>query len=225
MDYYDDIKKRREKKLAELTKNRKFNYKDRYQTSDFEANFKRKFIFKIFISFILFIFVIFIFQLNHPYAQMSQQFVKEALTRDYNFKGFYSLYQEKFTGNPGILPTFEIIEKDKVVKLSSPINKPPLAIKEMEQGIYIETETKVQAIAMDKGVVTSVGEKENLGKVIKIMHQNGIEGTYALLYETTVKKDDWVEKGFPIGIVNERLYISISSKGEYLNPLEVIVFD
>lgn len=225
MKYYDDIKERREKKKAEYSKNQRFSYYDRYQTTNFETNLKRRFMYKLLLSFVLFIFVIFLFESDNPYAQKSQQFIKEALTRDYNFKGFYNLYQAKFTGNSAILPSFEIVEKEKIVKLPAPINELPIEIKELETGIYIETNQGQQVRAMDKGIVTYIGETESLGKVIKIMHQNEIESTYGLLDEINVEKDGWVEQGGLIGTTDERLYISLRSKGEYLNPLEVIVFE
>lgn len=231
MKYITDIQKRREKKVADLRSYNKFSPSpnDRFDfdnTEHLDDSIKNKFLIKGVISTFLFILIYFIFQFNHPYALISQQYIKDALTRDFNFRGVYNLYQEQFSGNPAILPTFDIVNKGDIVpSFRSPISGLPLGIEKADTGIFIETGENKEVVAMDVGLVTKIGINEKLGTTIIIRHQNGVESTYSMLDKIVVEADDWVTVGQQIGTVNNKLYISIRNQEGYLNPLEVIVFD
>jgi len=230
MKYISEIQRRREKRVAEL---QRFNkYLPRKSAFNFsnedgsEYRVKERFLIKGLIAIILFISIYFIFQSSHPYAITSQQFIKDALTKDFNFKGVYNLYQEKFSGSPAILPTFDIVNKEESLpSLKSPITELPLGIEEADTGIYIETANNQEIVAMDVGLVTKIGIDDKLGTTVIIRHKNGLESTYSMLNEINVEVDDWVTTGQPIGTVNNKLFVAVRDQKGYLNPLEVIAFD
>ena len=230
MKYSTDIQRRREKKILELQKNGKYleanhnNYL--FDEEEFERVFKKRLFIRSIISFILIILVYLIFKTTSPYAEMSQKYIYDALTRDFNFQGVYSIYIEKFTGNPAILPTFDIIKKESQRdSFNSPLKGLPLQIDKNGYGIFIKTTENEQIVALDKGLITKTGKTEKMGSTVTIKHQNGIESTYAMLNEISVEKDDWVEEGQIIGTVKDKLYITIKNQEKYLNPLDVIIFD
>lgn len=230
MKYISEIQRRREKRVSELQRLNKYLPKrgtSRFNNQDgYEYRVKERFLTKALIGIILFISIYFIFQSNHPYALTSQQHIKDALTRDFNFKGVYNLYQEKFSGSPAILPTFDIVNKEEVKPaLKSPITALPLGIEQADTGIYIETVNNQEVVAMDMGLVTKIGLDEKLGSTVIIRHQNGIESTYSMLNNIDVEVDEWLNAGQPIGTVNNKLYVAIKNQKGYLNPLEVIAFD
>ncbi len=230
MKYISEIQRRREKRVSELQKfdnylPKRDTFKFRNQ-NDSEYRAKERFLAKGLIGVILLISIYFIFQSSHPFAVTSQQYIKDALTRDFNFKGVYNLYQDKFSGSPAILPTLDIVSKEEAKpSLKSPITALPLGIEEAETGVYIETVNNQEVVAMDVGLVTKIGVDEKLGSTVIIRHQNGIESTYSMLNSIAVEVDDWVIAGQPIGTVEKKLYVAVKDQKGYLNPLEVIAFD
>lgn len=230
MKYISEIQRRREKRVSELQRfNKYLPQRDPFtfrNQNDSEYKAKGRFLTKALIGIILFISIYFTFQSSHPFALTSQQYIKDALTRDFNFKGVYNLYQAKFSGSPAILPTFDIVSKEEVVPtLKSPITALPMGIEEVDTGIYIETVNNQEVVAMDIGLVTKIEVDEKLGSTIIIRHQNGVESIYSMLNNVDIEVDDWVTAGQTIGTVNNKLYVAVKNQKGYMNPLEVIVFD
>lgn len=229
MKYNSEIQRRREKKLNELREFGKFNRPSyptkRYFNEDYEFDnkIKNRFLVKELISLVIIAVVFFVFQSNHQYAKVSQSFITDALNKDFNFNGLYAMYKDKFTGNPAILPTFEIIEKDQNM-LSSPVSL-PIGIDENKYGVFLETDGSSSVQAIDRGLVVKIGVNSEYGNTVIIKHQNGIEAIYANLDTISVENNIWLEQGDQIGTVKDKLYLAIKQGDNYLNPLDVIAFD
>ncbi len=227
MGYHSDIQSRREKRLSEIRKFNKTSYQSRDDESgyQFEASIKAKFVMKSIISIFLLIGTYFLFQFNHPYAVQTQNVIKEALTREFNFTGLYDKYLEKFAGNPAILPTFSIKEKNNSnYNFSSPITTSPKKTSVESNGIYIETNQFEPVEAIGKGIIQKVSKNQENGQTITILHENGLISIYALLSQIEVEENDWVEKGQLIGMAKEKFFFAIKNQNKYLNPMEVIKF-
>lgn len=214
-----DIQKRRQKKLLELRKKLSVPYGNRH--------FPSRFTVQLIVSMALLFIVYFSYLSDHQLARISQEFIRESLTREYNFKGLYRLYQEKFKGFPAILPTFQIKEREEehAYSFSSPIKNVPIKMVESNQGIYLKTVKDEPVRAIEQGLVIKIADDENHGKTVSVRHQNGIESTYAMLNRVDVEKDEWVIKGQNLGSVDQMLYLSIQNQEQVLNPMEVISFD
>ncbi len=235
---YSEIQKRRKKRLSEQKK-KTFSYYGSRSTyssgrptyhsfEEVDTKLQQRLIRNITMSVILLFTVYIIFQTNHPYAKVTQQFIQESLTKEYNFKGLYSWYQKKFQGFPAIIPAFHIKEREGYepsYSFISPIAHIPEDIMQADSGIYLKTEDNEGVRVINQGLVIEVKELDYLGKTIVIRHQNGIESTYAMLNTVEVEKNEWVEEGKVLGNVQHMLYFAMKKNNQYIDPLEVISFE
>lgn len=219
---------KRKKRIDSLRKiyGHKRNGLTHKHNQNLESQWKKNLLVKSVISILFIGLVYLLFQVQAPFAKQGQNFIIEAFTRDYNFKGVYEWYKDKFDGNPAIIPTFSLEEKNnnEVFDAMAPISR-KATIKEGNQGIYLRSGQPEPIMAIAKGIVKTVGENESLGKIIIIKHINGIESVYGLLNSIEVKQDDWVEQGHIIGMGSNEIYFAIKSQSKYLNPMDVIPFD
>ena len=97
--------------------------------------------------------------------------------------------------------------------------------REFHKGIDIATRKKTPIVASANGVVTYVGRKGYLGKVVVIDHGYGIVTRYAHLYKALVKKGDKVKRGDKIALVGSsgrttgpHLHYEVRLNGVPVNP-------
>ena len=194
-------------------------------TQEFEIHWKRNFLVKSTLSIGLIAIVYLLFQFQVPYAKKGQEFIRETLDRDYNFQGVYQWYQEKFDGNPAIIPTFSMKEKQvEMISTIAPVSR-EIQVEQASQGVMIESLEPEPIMAVANGIVKVVGKNESLGKTIIVKHANGIETIYGMLNSIDVTKDEWVEAGQVLGMGNKKTYFAIKNETQYLNPMDVIPFD
>ncbi|TCS79067.1 M23 family metallopeptidase [Tepidibacillus fermentans] len=197
---------------------RRFDRHEEYKESKMNG-------FKWLSAFLLIVLIFFIYQIDHPYTKVARQWVEESMTREFNFKGVYEWYQQTFSGNPAILPTFSIKQKEQEQKFVKPFIKPVKKIKPFSQGILIELSQPDSIVSVEQGLVVSISEEQNLGQTIIIRHKNGIESIYGMLDQLQVEENDWLQPGQAIGTANQNLYFAIRDQSKYLNPMDVIAFE
>lgn len=97
--------------------------------------------------------------------------------------------------------------------------------REFHKGIDIATRKKTPIAASANGVVTYVGRKGYLGKVVVIDHGYGIVTRYAHLYKALIKKGDKVKRGDKIALVGSsgrttgpHLHYEVRLNGVPVNP-------
>lgn len=97
--------------------------------------------------------------------------------------------------------------------------------REFHKGIDIATRKKTPIVASANGVVTYVGRKGYLGKVVVIDHGYGIVTRYAHLYKALIKKGDKVKRGDKIALVGSsgrttgpHLHYEVRLNGVPVNP-------
>ena len=176
-------------------------------------------------SFLLVLFLLFTYRVDYPYAQVARGWVEQSLTREYNFQGVYDWYQEKFSGNPAILTTFSIKQKESEPQYGKPIAKQAKEIKPLSQGVVIELNGPEDIKTVEQGLVISIKQEQNLGQTIVVRHKNGVESIYGMLDQINVEESDWVQVGQSIGISNNSLFFAIRDQSKYVNPMDVIAFE
>ncbi|MFV9510884.1 peptidoglycan DD-metalloendopeptidase family protein [Tepidibacillus sp. LV47] len=195
---------------------------DRYEENKKESKINW---FKWIGSFFLVVLIFSIFQTDHPYTKVVRKWVEESVTREFNFKGVYEWYERTFSGNPAILPTFSIKQKEQGPKFLKPFTKPAKNIKSLSQGILVELTQPDSIVSVEQGLVVSIRQEQNLGQTIIIRHKNGIESIYGMLDQLQVEENDWTQPGQVIGYTNQSLYFAIRDRSKFLNPMDVIAFE
>jgi stage IV sporulation protein FA len=177
------------------------------------------------------------FQTDHPYAETVQAWVKESLTREFNFAGAQAWYEERFAGSPSLLPQFKantvaLAPASETAVVFAPIRGQVLTGFQGE-GITIQTNKEEnQVVAMSDGWVTFVGEKEKLGLTVILRHAGGRETWYSYLQQVNVSVGDVIRGGQRIGQIlmdpgqQEGLfYFSLKENNQFTDPLGVVQFD
>jgi len=177
------------------------------------------------LSFFLVAFIFVTYQYNYPYAQVARGWIQDSITREYNFNGALNWYQQKFSGNPAILPTFSIKQKEVNSQFVKPFDKSMKSMKPLSQGVVIEFAQPDNILSVEQGLVVSIKEEQNLGQTVIIRHRNGIESIYGMLDQLKVEENDWLQTGQSIGMANQKLYFAIRDQSKYVNPMDVIAFE
>lgn len=108
-------------------------------------------------------------------------------------------------------------EGEAKIAYGPPINK-----------VLNEDDKEFMIYAVADGTVTQVAQNEELGKFIRIKHDNEMESIYGTLSTITVKESGSVKKGQIIGSVANKgkktLYFALLSGGKVVDPKEYIDF-
>ncbi|GAA3408326.1 peptidoglycan DD-metalloendopeptidase family protein [Paenibacillus hodogayensis] len=182
-----------------------------------------------------------VFQLNHPLAEQGRQWVRTALTEDYDFAAMSAWYEREFGGLPAFLPALGIKSDPQAQKASSPSpqrlytpvhGKIVEAAKDGELGITIRTGPEAAVAALDTGRVAAVNTGTDKGTVVVIQHAGGLQSTYGWLQSTRLKPNDWIQGGETVGVAATdaaggagKLYLAVKKDNQPIDPAEVIPFD
>lgn len=193
------------------------------------------------ISVLIFAAVWGLFRLPYPWAQQGRDYVTRAMTQDLNFAAVQAWYASVFSGAPSFLPVFHGKTEQEARKASSAVNThylPPVSgrivvpYSSTHTGVTIETQPREQIRAVDEGRVMTVNATSGNGMVVMIQHSQGMQSIYGGVADTTLKKNDWVQRGDRIGMTagsagqsKAALYFSVKKEDQYVNPADVIPFD
>lgn len=196
---------------------------------------------KLGISAVLFGAIWGMFQIDHPLARQGRQWVRTALTEEYDYSKMAAWYERHFAGLPAILPALggktdpaaQKASSTSLGRLYAPVHgKIVDRLTEGELGITLRTEPEAPVAAIDTGRVVAVNANSDKGTVVVIQHASGLQSTYGWLAETPLKIHDWVKGGETIGSVTTdaaggagKLYVAVRKDNQYMNPAEVIPFD
>lgn len=124
----------------------------------------------------------------------------------------------KYFGN--IIPIEKIIAEEKPVFNEELVYKKD---KVYENGVELQVEQNYLVPALESGVVIFLGEKSGYGKTLIIEQINGIAVFYSNIEFVDIKLYDFIEKGELLGEAqNEKIYLTFSKEGKYLNYKEFI---
>lgn len=179
------------------------------------------------------------FQYEADWSLRGQQFVKQALTDEFDFAAASVWYKQAFAGAPSFIPMFrdtsegalgvngEVASGTVVV----PIQDASLirTFAELLNGIELAGASEAPVSAAETGRVIVVTEDK---ESVIIQHANHRVTVYAKLGDASVSVNDWVEAGETIGKLKKAnesgqslLHFAVKQNDRYVDPLEVITLD
>lgn len=196
---------------------------------------------KLGISAALFAGIWMMFQVDHPLADRGRQWVRAALTEEYDFSAAAAWYEREFGGLPAFIPALRAKTDPEAKKASSPAlqhlyapvrGKVVASSVDGEPGVTLRTAPDAPVAALDTGRVVTVSAGTDKATVVVIQHAGGLQSIYGWIADTTLKANDWVKGGETIGRVTTdaaggagKLYVAVKKDNQYLNPTEVVAFD
>lgn len=174
---------------------------------------------------------------DNPRLKVTQDFIEEVMSRDFNVQGVLKWYEQQVGHQPAFLPRIIRMDKEKtppdyVIPVSGGLVVSPFG--QDRQGITVKTITSETPIEVVKeGWVVFVGEKKGLGQTVIIDHLNGEESWYGHLQGVKVLLHDWVDQGEVIGYSTPMeedsrrgiFYFALKKDAQFIDPLGVIPFD
>lgn len=176
-----------------------------------------------------------------PVKKGWEQNVSQTLWTDFQFSRVQKWYEQKTNGNPLALLTLPFVNKSSdTTKTSSqstnfelPVNGQVTKTYNKEtNGITIRAQKDTAIKAIEDGVVTFSGKKEDTGNTIIIQHANGTESLYGNVSSVTVEPYQQVKKGEKVAEIhpaNDELYgvfyFALKKNKHFIDPLQVIPFD
>ncbi|WP_164491659.1 M23 family metallopeptidase [Staphylospora marina] len=181
----------------------------------------------------LFVLTLMLFSSSSPALQPMEAFVREVMTRDFNFAGAGQWVKRVTGGAEGILPAFRPSKESSGAKISwSAPAKGSVALPfdNKRKGVVIRIHSGNRVETAAEGWVVFSGVKEGLGNTVIVRHAGGTETWYGWLENTPVRENDWVKAGQSIGQAKETggqtlLYFAVKKDGNFINPTSVISFE
>ena len=200
---------------------------------------KEVFMLKILTSACLVLLVAIIFKNGSSQFEPARDFVNKTMENDFQFATITAWYEEQFGSPLALLPTKNETNNEAEVETNNTEYAiPAVGGRVLEgfevdgQGIMVETGSKSDVEAMNDGVVTTAGNKGDLGKTVIIQHGDGSQTWYGNLQSIEVPLYEHVEKGEVIGKVSESedkekgmFYFAIKQGETFIDPIQVIKFE
>ena len=160
--------------------------------------------------------------------EQTQQFNLAAINQKENFESLFNNLENQrnlLASTPAIRPTSGWISSKFGYRTS-----PFTGFREFHKGLDIATQTGTPIVATADGVVTFVGAKALIGKVIIIDHGHGMITRYAHLHKALKKRGDAVRRGDTIALVGNtgrstgsHLHYEVHLNGLPVNPEKYIL--
>jgi len=216
--------------------------KDKLPSPPRKSSFTKDLRWKLLISMIVFSAIWLLYQYDNKWTTAGQALVKHAMTEELDFTAAASWYKDYFAGAPSFIPIFqqnkgEAVGADGKIRLPvmSPLEDGALVrtFAELLNGVELAGEPSQQVLAAEEGRVL-IAERNDSSASIVIQHADKRVTIYGKLGDITVKTDDWVQAGDPIGFLQETgsaesetalLFFAVKQDGVYVDPLGVIPID
>ncbi|MDL1963748.1 MAG: M23 family metallopeptidase [Deltaproteobacteria bacterium] len=160
--------------------------------------------------------------------EQTQQFNLAAINQNKSFESLFNNLENQrnlLASTPAIRPTSGWISSKFGYRTS-----PFTGLREFHKGLDIATRTGTPIVATADGVVTFVGAKALIGKVIVIDHGHGMITRYAHLHKALKKRGDAVKRGDTIALVGNtgrstgsHLHYEVHLNGLPVNPAKYIL--
>lgn len=198
---------------------------------------KELFMLQLLCSIAIFLVVGILFKEDFSKYQNVREFVQHSMEQEFQFAVVSKWYKDNF-GQPLALLPIDSEETEKgsthpQTEYAIPANGRILQSFDVNgQGIMLETIKDSQVEAIDGGLVSFAGNKENLGKTVIIQHADGSESWYGKLATIDVKLYDYIESRTKVGKVMQSengkagtYYFAIKKGDSFIDPIQVISFD
>jgi stage IV sporulation protein FA len=200
-----------------------------------KKNNNGRLLYQTFAAFLLLSFTYLVFQSDSTMSRRTQEWISEALHRDFNFAGVAEWYRTYAGNAEDFLPAFSGVMDNQSVK-PTPSWYTPVKGKVAQpfakdgRGVVIRSTNSAPVVAASDGWVVFVGSKPGLGKTVVIRHADGRETWYGWLETVRVRSKDWVAGKQLLGEIGQSggrplLYFALRRNGTFVNPAEVIPFE
>ncbi len=169
---------------------------------------KKKTIVKLLVTIILTCITIITLHYNQ---NLKDLFYNNVLKENITFASINKWYKQTFG---------DILPFDNIITEAVPVFNEKIeynTINNYEDGIELHVKENYLIPAIDMGIVTFIGEKENYGLTVIVEQADGVVVWYSNLSETNVKIYDYIEKGNLIGEVDNILYMVFYKDGNIDN--------
>ncbi len=191
------------------------------------------FMFKVLCSVCLVLIVAILFKNNASQFDTARTFVSKTMENDFQFATISAWYEDQFGSPLALLPKKdENQEEEKPAQYAVPAVGTVLESFQVNgQGIMIETGSNSKVEAMNEGVVTFAGTRDNLGKTVIIQHADGSQTWYGNLESIAVPLYEYVKAGTEVGKVTDTeeekgmFYFAIKQGETFIDPIQVIKFE
>jgi len=160
--------------------------------------------------------------------EQTQQFNLVAINQKKSFESIFNSLEDQrnlLASTPAIRPTTGWVSSKFGYRTS-----PFTGLREFHKGLDIATRKGTPIVATADGVVTFVGVKGLIGKVIVIDHGHGMVTRYAHIHKALKKRGDAVKRGDTIALVGNtgrstgsHLHYEVHLNGIPVNPAKYIL--
>jgi len=167
---------------------------------------------KIMVCMIIIILVLFVKKVNVPFRDLTLGKIQYYLfSYNYDYKTLINAINEipkkaeslsvfkHSTINTMIFP----VEGGEVTSTFGKRVHPILKVERMHNGIDITQNEGAPVKAVMDGLIISIGQDSELGKYVKLKHDNDLETVYGHMKDIYVKQNENVKQGFIIGTVGK----------------------
>ncbi|TVY11909.1 M23 family metallopeptidase [Paenibacillus cremeus] len=195
---------------------------------------------RILVSGLLFALTWGMFHVHHPLAEKGKKWITTALTESVDASSVAAWYERKFGSAPSFLPALNPAKHQDAEKVSAvtkhyftPVQgKLIAAFTPGQSGVLVDAKSGTPVAAVDTGLVTFAGMKEDTGFTVVLRHTDGVESIYGHLAQGKIQLNDWIKGGETLGTVDKpqgqasgTLFFALAKDGKPLNPTDVITFD
>ncbi len=189
------------------------------------------FMFKLLIGACLVLVSAIVFKNDSPPFEKVQQVVSSTFEEDFQFAMISKWYGDQF-GDPLSL----IKTPDQQAPAAEKVFTAPASGKVLEtfedngQGVMVETSSDLVEV-MNEGTVVEIGEKEDSGLTVVVLHDDTTKSWYGNLEKAEVSLYDFVESGTAVGKIKTdkdqkgTYYFAIKKGDQFIDPIQVISFD
>lgn len=200
-----------------------------------------RFAVRILLSGLLFAAVWGLYKLDHPWAERGKDIVSAALSEPLDTAALAVWYERYFGGPPSFLPAINPAKHQDAEKVAAlpkhyfaPVQGRLIAEFTPEQGgVLLGAQAGTPVSAIDTGMVTFAGEKDDTGFTVVLRHTGGMETVYGHLAAGNIQAGDWLKGGETVGTLAKpkagqasgTLFFAVSKAGMPLDPSDVITFE
>ncbi|MFF2480547.1 peptidoglycan DD-metalloendopeptidase family protein [Paenibacillus sp. NPDC058071] len=203
-------------------------------------SFRKSLLWRTAVAGLLFAAIWGMYRYDAPWSMEGRAFVKNALTDEIDFASAAAWYKSTFAGAPSFIPIFN--NEEKAVEMSNgSVELPVVAplqdaaiirtFAELLDGVELAGASQAKVMAVETGRVSIVTEEKG-GSVVVVEHANRRTSVYGNLETASVKANEWVEAGDPIGTLHRSngnepglLLFKMKQNGIFIDPAGVIPLD
>lgn len=197
---------------------------------------KEWFMFKVLAAACLLLVVAIMYKDGSARFEPARDFVSKTMESEFQFAAVTSWYEDQFGKPLALLPTKVKETKEEVPAENYAVPASGRILEGFEkngQGIMVETGTNSSVAAVNEGMITFIGQKDEIeGITVVVQHSDKSESWYGNLEATDVKLYDFVEQKSKIGTatknetgINGTFYFAIKQGDSFIDPIQVIDFD